>query len=325
MSAAWVPPGRSYHLRVFVISLVLVVLCLAGFLFGVHMEAKVPATGVITARDLQEVRAPLAGLVELGWYEGEAQGDRDSPVRVRLDGQGNGRCDPASGISEPVVRHVLLEGGRRSGVRGLRFHRLEPGDVLWPGQVLATLRVDDLRDHLRLVEDQLKELESPGERRAALEQERDRLRDRLSRTILTVPEQAESWLAVDVHVRPLQAVRAGDVIGRIVPIDPQTGRPLNLIARLDVEEKHWGDLCLEPAVPRSVRIYSNVHNHRLHGCAEAQIERLEPSGDSGANGERSFRAVAPITQAPYPLPLGSSFKAEIVVGRKLVYRIILEH
>ena len=57
MSAGWVPPRATYHLRVFTVSLVLVVVCLAGFLFGVRMEAKVPATGVITARDLRHARA----------------------------------------------------------------------------------------------------------------------------------------------------------------------------------------------------------------------------------------------------------------------------
>ena len=67
MSAPWVPPRPTYHLRMFVLSLVLVVLCLAGFLFGVRLEAVAPATGIVLARDQQDVRAPLAGLVQLGY------------------------------------------------------------------------------------------------------------------------------------------------------------------------------------------------------------------------------------------------------------------
>ena len=57
---------------------------------------------------------------------------------------------------------------------------------------------------------------------------------------------------------------------------------------------------------------------------EKHIERLEPLGEPTANGERRFRAVAAITEAPFALRVGSSFKAEIVIGRKQVYRIILE-
>ena len=37
-----------------------------------------------------------------------------------------------------------------------------------------------------------------------------------------------------------------------------------------------------------------------------------------------WRAEASVTEAPFRLVPGSSFKAEIVVGRKPVYRIILE-
>ena len=44
-----------------------------------------------------------------------------------------------------------------------------------------------------------------------------------------------------------------------------------------------------------------------------------------AQGTRRFHALAPITRAPFALPLGSSFHAEISIGRKPVYRIILEH
>jgi hypothetical protein len=74
-----------------------------------------------------------------------------------------------------------------------------------------------------------------------------------------------------------------------------------------------------------VRIKSAVHNHRLHGHAEATIDRLEPAADTGADSDRRFHAQAPFTRVPFALPIGSSFQAEVVVGRKPVYRIILEH
>ena len=73
-----------------------------------------------------------------------------------------------------------------------------------------------------------------------------------------------------------------------------------------------------------MRIYSTMYNQRLHGHAEGRIERLEPLAEALPSGERRFRAVAVITAAPFALRVGSSFKAEIVIGRKQVYRIILE-
>jgi hypothetical protein len=93
------------------------------------------------------------------------------------------------------------------------------------------------------------------------------------------------------------------------------------MARLDVEEKHWGAI----AIGQPVRLHSGVHNHRLHGVAEGRIERLEPYGEATGHGERRFHALAAVTATPFALPLGSSFQAEVVVGRKLVYRVILEH
>ena len=271
------------------------------------------------------MRAPLPGLIEVGWYEGELMQPGAGTVRVRLDAQGNGRTDPAAGKSRTLQRHHLVEEGRQQTVQGVSLHRLQPGDLLWPGQVLAWLRADEVRSRLDDVEDQLTELESRGERSAVLARRRERLREQLAQAVVLVPDQGECWMAVEVCVSPLQAVGAGELLATIVPVDPHTHQPLELIARLDVDEKHWADLCSDLAGEQAVRIYSNVFNHRHHGRAEARIERLEPWGEPTANGERHFHALAPITRAPYVLPLGSSFKAEIVVGRKLVYRIILEH
>jgi hypothetical protein len=132
-------------------------------------------------------------------------------------------------------------------------------------------------------------------------------------------------MAVRVRASPSQAVQPGDSVATVVPIDPQTRQPLDLMVRLEVEEKHWGQLWGEPGGDQAVRILSNVYSERTHVPAEGHIERLEPWGESGSTDERRFHALARITKAPHPLPLGSSCKAEIVVGRKLVYRIILEH
>lgn len=316
MSDSWVPPRPTYHLRIFGVSLLLVTLCLLGMLFGVRMEAIAPVRGTVTARDLTEMRALLAGLVEPGWYDGEIRRPGMTPLAVRTDAQGNGRVDPTAGSNAPVLGFAW-EGER---VHNVRFHRLQVGDELWPGQVLAAVRADELRFQLQRIEDQVKEKESRGENIVPLAQERDRLRYQLGQSVLKAPDGAALWLALETRVAPLQAVNPGDVIAVIVPMDPASKQPLDLVARLDVDEKHWGLL----APGQTIRLHSAVHNHRLHGHAEAKIERLEPAAEI-ADGPRKFHALAPLTSAPYALPIGSSFQGEVVVGRKLVYRIILEH
>jgi hypothetical protein len=235
--ASWTPPAPTYHLRVFAISLALVFIALVAFLFAVRMEAIVPATGIITARELEDVRVPLSGLIDPGWSDEKT------------------------------------------------FHRLEPGDVLSPGQALATVRPEGKEPH-----------------------------------VLRVPEGSTRWQVVTVHVTRGQAVDAGDLVARIVPLDPETGQPRDLLARLEFEEKHVGDL----APGQLVRLESVMYNPRLHGHAEAVLERLDPMGEPAAAGDRRFYATARVTRAPFRLPLGSTFKAEVVVGRKAVYRIILE-
>jgi hypothetical protein len=301
--------------------LLLVVLCLAGLLFGVDMEAVAPATGTVTARDLQDVRAMLAGQVEPGWFEGSVIRPGKGLLAVRTDAQGNGRVEPAAGPTAAVLHFEWSEGGHVFPVQNVRFHPLQPGDELWPGQIMAAVRADEIRFQLQRLEDQIKEKESRGDSTMALERERDRLRYQLERAVLKVPESGNLWLTLETRVVPLQAVNAGDVVAVIVPVDPQTRQPLDLVARLDVDEKHWGHL----AAGQTVRLKSGIHNHRLHGHAEARIERLEPSGEAGPDGERRFHARAPITTAPFVMPIGSSFQAEVLVGRKPVYRIILEH
>ena len=303
--STWQPPRPTYHLRVFALSLALIFVCLAGFLFGVRLEAVAPATGVVTARELEEVRALLPGLAEPGWYEGELR-HAAGPLRVRLDVRGHGLTDPAQGPPRAVQHFQLAGGAERVGREELRFHRLEAGDELWPGQVVAVVRPAAANGK--------KEPPDPsaGAAPASALLPED--------AVLRVPETHVRWQVVDVRAARFQAVQAGDLLARVVPLDPDTGRPRDLLARLDLDEKHCGDL----APGQTVRLFSAMYNARLHGHAEAVLERLEPWGEAGPAGERRFRAVARITHAPFHLPLGSSFRAEVVVGRKAVYRIILE-
>jgi hypothetical protein len=302
---------------VFAGSLALVAAALAGLLFGVSLEALAPATGTVTARDLTEVRAALAGLVELGWYEGQIDRPEGAPLAVRLDGQGNGRTDPTAGGPHLVGHGEWYHDGRRLPVRPTGFHRLQAGDDLWPGQPLAAVHNADLRARLGHLDDQIKELESRGESTLLLRRDRDRLRERLAQAVLHVPAAGDRWLAVAVPAEPGQAVRPGDPIAVIVPVDRHTGQPLHLRVRLEIEEKHWADV--RPG--QAVRLQSAVYNHRLYGHADGRIDRLEPAAD----GSHYMHAEAAVTAAPFALPLGSAVRAEVLVGRKPVYRIILEH
>lgn len=314
MSAQWAPPRRTYHLRVLATSLALIVFCLAGFLFGVQMEAVVQATGTITARDVHELRTVIPGLVEPGWYEGQVAG---SGAPVRLDSRGSGLADTGAGRLLPVEHQQVIDGKQRLSIERVCFHRLQPGDELWAGQALATIRPNDLLSHHNHLDDRIREVQGRGEATAGA----PRQLDQFSHAVLHVPDTADRWLVLDARTAPDQAVHAGDIVATIVPVDPETHRPRNLIARLEVDEKYFGQLQKD----QTVRIFSTMYNHRLYGYAEAQINKLEPMGEQIANGERRFHALAPVTGAPFALPIGSTFKAEVVIGRKLVYRIILEH
>ncbi|MCC6417093.1 MAG: hypothetical protein IT429_02460 [Gemmataceae bacterium] len=319
MSTAWVPPRRGYHLRIFIVSLLLVVAALIGFLFGVRMEATVPATGVVHARDQQEVRAALAGVVEPGWYEGAVSRSAGPPLRLRVDGRGDGCTDPAAGKAQEVRAYKLTDGGSIEP-GDLRFHKAQAGDEVWPGQPLAVVRADELELRLRQLEGRVRDLEDQGRPTNAARAERDALRALLAAGAVRVPQGHRRWAVFKVHVEARAAVRAGDPVALVAPLDPQTGAPLDPVVRLEVADRHRAEV----EVKQTVRVYPAMYNQRLHGHAEALVERVEPWGEPGPGGERRFTAVATITRTPFPLRPGAGCRAEIVVGRKQVYRLILE-
>src|SRR5262245_42848501 len=69
MSSSPVPPRRSRHLRIFLVSLGILITGLAVFVFGVSMEATATARGYVTARGTVEVRSPSAGRVIPDWTD----------------------------------------------------------------------------------------------------------------------------------------------------------------------------------------------------------------------------------------------------------------
>lgn len=324
MASSWVGSGRGYYLRIFLISLGIVALCLAGFLFGVRLEATVPVRGTITARDLREVRTVVAGLIEPGWYEGEVSAKPGGRVvSVRLDSKydnSDSVFDPASGL------HGWVEDGGATLWRlipeSVRFHRLQAGDVLWPGQRLAALDNDETRLELRLLDDRIQQANKgsqPGLDVSEFERQRDRLRLQIERSVLRVPAGTERWLVLQPRAAHHQSVSTGDVIAVIVPIDATTQQPRDVLARLEVDEQHLGEL----AAGQVVRLRSATQSERS-ARTEARIDRIEPWPQLDADGKKRYGVFAAISPGT-PFPLGSTCHADIIIGRKQVYRIILEH
>jgi hypothetical protein len=135
------------------------------------------------------------------------------------------------------------------------------------------------------------------------------------------PSEGRRWEVVEVPVQPGQKVAEGDIIARLLEVNATTGELLEPMVRLAIEEKYFSEV----AAGQEVRIYSNMHHHRIHGVAKGKIDRLEPAGEPGPNGTRVFHAWVTITESPFHLKLGGSVRAEVILGRKPTYQVILEH
>jgi hypothetical protein len=139
--------------------------------------------------------------------------------------------------------------------------------------------------------------------------------------VLRAPGEPARWLILELPVADGQFVQEGDVLASLIPVDPDTHRPLDLVVRVEIDEKQFASV----EAGQETRLYSNMHHHRTHGIATGVVERIEPLGTDGPNGSRKFHAWIKVTNAPFPLKLGSSVRAEIVTGQKPTFQIILEH
>jgi hypothetical protein len=135
------------------------------------------------------------------------------------------------------------------------------------------------------------------------------------------PSSAAKWLIVELPVSDGQHVQEGELLMSLVPVDPETNAVIDLVVRIEIDEKQFG--YVEPG--QEVRLFSAMYHHRTHGVAKGVIDRLEPMAVEGPNGSRKFHGWVRVTEAPFPLKLGSSVRVEIVTGRKRTYQIILEH
>ncbi|MCE9533032.1 MAG: HlyD family secretion protein [Planctomycetes bacterium] len=138
---------------------------------------------------------------------------------------------------------------------------------------------------------------------------------------IPVPRSSSRWMLLELPVADGQRVAEGDVLATLVPVEPESGNMLGTVIRLEIDEKNAGSV----APGQEVRLMSNMYHHRTHGMAKGIIDRLDPQGVAGPNGTRFFHAWVRVTENPFPLKLGSSFRAEIVTGKKPTFQIILEH
>lgn len=227
MSAVPASERRVRHLRVLLVSLGVLVVGLAVFLFAVRMEATATATGTVMARGQVEIRSPSTGIIDL-------------------------------------MQHV-------------------PGSEVRPGEGLALV----------------------GQQSA----------------VIAAPKGASLWLVATVDVAHGQAVEAGQKLMTLVPLDPATRQPLGWLARLEVREEH----AIEVEPGKRLRVWSQLYNERVHGSFGAVVERVEPMARRGEDGHRYYIVLAALEDPPGPLLLGSGVKAEVLLGKKRVWRIILEH
>jgi hypothetical protein len=293
---AVLPTKTSAYLRTFLISLLIIALLLVGFLFGVHMEASVSGDGIIKAKEQQNLRAPVSGLIKLGWYEGSVEQDGGRQL-VRVDKNGNGVAEPVAG----QVPHFVAVPGKAPG-EGFPFHALEDGDFLWPGQPLAQIQPEGE------IGEGAGNPSPPGKTGATFR-------------AVVVPPKHLLWQVLKVHVEPTSFVKAGDAVAMIVPVDAATKEPKDVYVDLTVNERSFGEVQKGEAV----RIYSNIYNRRLHGYAEATVTSVSLLAVKLDKGGRGFHAKAVVTESPFRLPLGSTVQGQIVTGRKQVYRLILEN
>ncbi len=70
-------------------------------------------------------------------------------------------------------------------------------------------------------------------------------------------------------------------------------------------------------------IYSSVYSYRKYGTCEGEVAEVAQYAD-GANGKPKYEVTVSVTDAPFPLLLGSSAQARIVVSRRGILDMLLD-
>ncbi len=71
------------------------------------------------------------------------------------------------------------------------------------------------------------------------------------------------------------------------------------------------------------RIYSSVYSYRKYGTCEGEVAEVSPSAEPGKN-KAVYEVTVSVTDAPFPLLLGSTAQARIVVARRGILDLLLD-
>ena len=247
-------------------------------------------------------------MIEPGWYEGELTAAAGPPLRVRVDARGDGSTDPSDG--KPLtIRNYQTGDGRTVDAAALRFRKLEHGDEIWPGQVLARVHADDLELRLQRLSGKIRDLEARGQTVQGLRTERAEVERQLGMASFGPRRLHALWVVLKRHVEPGAAVKPGDAVALVAPLDPKTRQPLDPLVYLDVERSAPGRV---DGGPGGAPLPDDVQPPAAR--PRRGDRRVRRAAGEAAGGERRFRAVVAVTTAPFPLRSGAGCKAEIVVG-----------
>src|SRR5262249_40436911 len=121
-------PKRARHLRVFLVSLAVLLLGLGVFVFGVSMESTSTANGWVIADGTVEVRAPRAGLVDMPRTEAGLEVLGDAVIAT---------VRPASWWQGPAP--VALQAPKTAPLWLVSSVNVSHGQAVEAGQLLLTL------------------------------------------------------------------------------------------------------------------------------------------------------------------------------------------
>ncbi|VTS03918.1 efflux RND transporter periplasmic adaptor subunit [Tuwongella immobilis] len=117
------------------------------------------------------------------------------------------------------------------------------------------------------------------------------------------------------QLEPMQTIAA------MIPVNAGTLDPLDVEVEMEVPEKYAGELELG----QGVRFRAVMYPSRIYGFAAGTLRAIEPIVRRPVAGEPFVRAIARVDRSPFPMRLGASIEATIILGKRSTYRVILDH
>jgi len=342
--------------RFLAISVLFFVVAAGGLLAFVRMEEKITARGFVVGLDALEVRARTGGIIEsILCADGEkvASGRplgklMDSPLRHALERQAESEAVIAAELAIARTRLARLQ---KEGLpNGLRFARIEQrqarvklaaaraeldrtlklqGSGIASGREVERARaahdlvkadLDIASEKVRLADSGLSDdiLTEGREQVTLLEQklanaraERKRLAAKIEHCVLRAPASGEVVL---ISKKPGEEVRPGELLFEIAT-SGRTG--------LHVHVDESGILKVAPG--QQVRIMSSAFSYRKHGLAEGVVREVPSMAlEDRARGGAKYKVEIEVRKSPFPLKLGSTATADIIIGRRTILQILFE-